>query len=183
MEREEIERALYKRRSALPHGEDERLVSLACQAFENLGWDFELIDSLEIPPACPDVSQVVDLLSRQRAGYGDTYSDYAEIHAAGERGIVVHIWHDRIEARLPTIVWAGGVFDPVPACHTHRTIAASEATLGELMTAFRRARRARAGQFRRCHYCGRSIPPEHRDRMDGMTVCHGCAEEHLGVLH
>jgi len=42
------------------------------------------------------------------------------------------------------------------------------------------ARRARQATFGTCRFCGGTIAPEH---MHGDDVCHGCAENRLGVVH
>jgi hypothetical protein len=50
----------------------------------------------------------------------------------------------------------------------------------ELGHAVARAESRRQRALRRCKYCGAQLVP---GRMHSATICHGCAEQHLGVVH
>lgn len=47
----------------------------------------------------------------------------------------------------------------------------------------RGAARRRRSSYRRCAECNEWVAPEHRDRMAGRHVCHGCQERHHGIVH
>ena len=49
-----------------------------------------------------------------------------------------------------------------------------------LRSLIKAASEMRRATFKTCRYCGRTCPPE---SMDGGTVCHGCQERELGIVH
>ncbi|MES1024891.1 hypothetical protein ABN584_18900 [Gloeocapsa sp. BRSZ] len=106
--------------------------------------------------------------------------DAIQINSGGKKGIIVLVTPGVVEFRLPTVEWRG----------PHSPVESS--TLWKRVELRRRSRRVdwrkllesalqeREQQFRPCRYCGEEFPPEHRH---GDDVCHGCAEQHLGIVH
>lgn len=105
--------------------------------------------------------------------------DVIEIEIEGERGIVVLVTPEAFEIRMPTTEWLGGVCDPAPSSRFWKRVSADKLTEDDLARLLDRALKARQREFKRCRYCGESVPPEHRISDD---VCHGCASRYEGVV-
>ncbi len=108
--------------------------------------------------------------------------DVIEISHLDDRGIVVLVTAEAVELRLPTVEWTKGAYGPAYASRlwkrvTWKKLDGEEGLLLSLLT---EAIERRAAEFRECKYCGQLVPPEYQH---GKNVCHGCAEEHLGVVH
>lgn len=99
------------------------------------------------------------------------------VNIDGDRGVVVILRSQSVEIRLPTIEWHGP-HTPVTTTRLWKRAPTAGLTPEDLKSLVCRGLRARRGQFRKCRYCGREVPVEHRFSTD---VCHGCAEKHLGV--
>ena len=95
----------------------------------------------------------------------------------GEKGIIVVAGDASIDIHLPTIRWVTPGM-PEASCHPWRSVPLAEVNLDVLASLVMRGLRARAAQYRRCRYCHETFPPEHRNG----TICHSCAERHLGVV-
>ena len=95
----------------------------------------------------------------------------------GVRGVLVRIKEHVVEVHLPSVRWEG--HRPVPASRFWRSIPTEDLSSDALHEFVRRGIHARRSQFRRCRFCGRLVPPEHRYRPD---VCYGCATNHLGKI-
>jgi hypothetical protein len=102
--------------------------------------------------------------------------DAIQLTEPADLGIIVLLTPDAIELRLPTIVWQ---IHPIPSSRLWKRIEFPVA-ISEVALAISAAREARSTQFHRCRFCGDLYPPERRHSDD---VCHGCAENHLGVVH
>jgi len=96
-----------------------------------------------------------------------------------EIGPVILVTPDAVEFRLPTLAWPHpGI--PAPSSRLWRRVDLDDFDSVDLSSLLKSARAARRRQFHVCRYCGRKVPPEHRHSQD---VCHGCAEQHLDVVH
>lgn len=95
----------------------------------------------------------------------------------GEKGVIVVEGDTSIDIHLPTIRWVTPG-TPEPSSDLWRSISLAGLTLEALASLVSRGLRARAAQYRRCRYCHQTYPPEHRNG----TVCHSCAERHLGIV-
>jgi hypothetical protein len=100
-----------------------------------------------------------------------------EFSSGGDKGIVVRLEADHVEIRLPTVIWEGP-HTPSLSSNAWTSIPWEDVSEDTLLTLFAEGRAARLSLFRRCQFCGRDVPPEHR--IDEET-CHGCAERHQGV--
>ncbi|HKQ50438.1 MAG TPA: hypothetical protein VJZ71_20365 [Phycisphaerae bacterium] len=96
-----------------------------------------------------------------------------------DRAVVVLITPEAIEIRLPTLEWPHPHV-PAPSSRLWKRLNWEGLTDKRLTRLLEEAAAARAAEFATCRFCGESFPPESRD---GADVCHGCAEEHLGVVH
>jgi hypothetical protein len=96
-----------------------------------------------------------------------------------EIGPVVLVTPEAIEFRLPTVRWLHPGL-PVPTSQLWRRITYEFAPPEGLAKLIASSRAARKRQFKTCRYCRNRVPPEHRH---GGDVCHGCAEQHLGIVH
>ena len=96
----------------------------------------------------------------------------------GDRGLVVTVTPREIRICHPTIKWKGP-HTPVRSVRTWRKLRANAVSDAELVELLGAGIEARRRQFKKCRLCTGEFPPEHRHG----SVCHGCAEAHLGVLH
>jgi hypothetical protein len=105
--------------------------------------------------------------------------DVIQIDEIAEDGLVVILTREALELRLPTVEWTHP-HCPARSSRLWKRVqweGMGKEKLAELIAA---ARKARSRQYRKCNYCSERTPPEH---MHAKDVCHGCAEEHLGVIH
>jgi len=94
-------------------------------------------------------------------------------------GIVVLVTRDALELRLPTIEWPHP-HEPRRTSRLFRKIEWVSIDGREaLRDLLKEALEARRVEFRTCRFCSLSFPPEQMIQTD---VCHGCAENHLGVV-
>jgi hypothetical protein len=99
--------------------------------------------------------------------------------------IVVRLGRTYIEVRLFTLTWPHP-HTPEPASRPFVKIRWSDLPedLDMAREAIRllieSARIVRKAEYRTCRFCRGLLPPEH---MHDKDVCHGCAEQHLGVVH
>lgn len=94
-------------------------------------------------------------------------------------GIVVLVTREALELRLPTIEWPGP-HEPRRTSRLFRRIEwVSIDSREALLDLLKEALEARRVEFRTCRFCSLSFPPEQMIQTD---VCHGCAENHLGVV-
>jgi hypothetical protein len=97
--------------------------------------------------------------------------------------VVVLVTPDVVEARLPTVKWAGP-HSPVPCSLPAKRMKLSRAESGEALEALiADVRTRRQQEIRPCDVCGRPTEPEHAHRMFGKYVCHGCAEREFHIVH
>lgn len=121
--------------------------------------------------------RVLDLLPLAGVERG---RDVIQLTESVDDGLVIIVTAEAVELRLPTVEWTGGAHSPVLSSRSWKRVTATSITNEQLAALIDEARKARRAQYRTCRYCGRPTPPEHRH---SNTVCHGCAEEHLGVVH
>lgn len=121
-----------------------------------------------------DLIRVADVLLVERT------RDSIQIDCApAEIGPIILVTPDAVDFRLPSLdrVHPG---IPSPSSISWRRLDLEAAYSGDMNTLLRSARTARKRQFLTCRYCGSKVPPEHRHARD---CCHGCAEQHLDVVH
>jgi hypothetical protein len=106
--------------------------------------------------------------------------DAIQIEHGGERGLVVLVTAEAVEIRLPTTEWTQGAYGPAPSSRLWKRVRTARVSEGPLDLAdlLRKAREARAREFRMCKYCKEELPVEHRQG----NVCHGCSERFEGVV-
>lgn len=102
-----------------------------------------------------------------------------EIAIEGDAGIVLWITSKQLEIRIPTVVWTGGTHSPVQTTRPWQVQPWSDLTQDRLQQMLVEAKEIRRSEFARCRFCGNLVPVEHRHD----DVCHGCAEQHLGIVH
>jgi hypothetical protein len=107
--------------------------------------------------------------------------DAIQIEHGGERGLVVLVTAEAVEIRLPTTEWTQGAYGPTPSSRLWKRVRAARVSEGQLELAdlLRKAREARAREFKVCRYCKEVLPVEHRHG----NVCHACSERFEGVVH
>ena len=105
--------------------------------------------------------------------------DAVEVHVGGEVEIVVIVTAEALELRLPTVEWTKGAYGPVPASRLWKRVKWEDNTAERLVELVEAAMAKRRSEFKPCRFCHREFPPEHRHG----SVCHGCAERHMGVVH
>lgn len=98
--------------------------------------------------------------------------------SGGTRGIAVVVTADAFDIHLPTTEWHG--HEPVVTTRRWRSIPHDQVDRQTLRRLLAEARQERRSEFRRCQFCGKSVPVEHR--YDDQT-CHGCSSTHFGVLY
>lgn len=102
---------------------------------------------------------------------GDPYEAVVRITDEEVSVSLFHLrWEGSHEFRIHPIGLAGLRWDRLPSSSTRTAIRC-------LIKAASDMRRA---TFKACQYCERICPPE---SMDGGTVCHGCQERVLGIVH
>ena len=150
--------------------------------------DFNVIDSEGKYPACGLrrldrlAVRIMELAPDARL---ERTRDAYQICSGDEDGVVLLVTCEAIEFRLPTVEWTGGAYGPVGTSRLWKRVSLEKlTTTGELdAEAFfgllAAAKRKRASEFKKCRFCKKSFPPEHRHG----DVCHGCAEQHLGIVH
>jgi hypothetical protein len=114
-----------------------------------------------------------------RSGQSERRPSSTDIAYDGDRGIIVRVAPKTIEIRHPSINWQGA-HTPTPSTVVWRRIRADAVSDAVLAGLLERGIVARRRQFRKCRYCGHAFPPEHRHE---TSVCHGCAEHHLGIVY
>jgi len=110
--------------------------------------------------------------------------DAIQIDYLDQHGLVLLVTPEALEIRLPTVEWSGP-HRPAPSSRFWTRVSwkelgdleADDAPLLDLILA---ALEARAAEFRRCRYCKRSVPAEHRHSHD---VCRSCASQRPGIAH
>lgn len=106
--------------------------------------------------------------------------DAIQIDADSEDdGITVLLTPEAIEVRLPTVDWVGP-HTPVLSSRLWKRELLGDLSEEQAVRLCLDGLAARRAEFRRCRYCGRSVPPEHMQTED---VCAVCAERHLGIIH
>ncbi|HEY3319329.1 MAG TPA: hypothetical protein VGP72_02490 [Planctomycetota bacterium] len=106
--------------------------------------------------------------------------DVFQFTEGGDAGIVVVVTAEAVELRLPTVEWTCGSYGPAQASRLWKRVKWNEDTGTRLPELIEAARKARQREYRTCKFCGERVAPENRHSRD---VCHGCAEERLGVVH
>lgn len=107
-------------------------------------------------------------------------SDSIQINYNDLKGITVLVTSEAFEIRLPTIEWAGGAYDPVQTSDLWKRIEIEEINDDEIQGLLHLGLKEQVKHLGTCEYCKKEF---HESQMDGETVCHGCAERELGVLH
>jgi hypothetical protein len=112
----------------------------------------------------------------------DRTRDCIQLTERDERGVVLLVTPEAVELRFPTVDWLGP-HSPAVSSRLLERIVLKDIDDAELVSRVDEARQKRHNEFVPCHYCQRPTPPEHRHKIDGKTVCHGCAERHEGIVH
>jgi hypothetical protein len=107
--------------------------------------------------------------------------DAIQIETGEEEGVVVLVTAEAVEMRLPRVEWTCGAYGPAPSSRLWKRVKAEKIHDGEidLLDLLCKAQSARRREFRKCRYCKKLIPAEHRHG----NVCHGCAERYMGCVH
>ena len=121
-----------------------------------------------------------DLIREAKYPYAERTREAIQIYCEpADIGPVILVTPDAVEFRLPTLAWPHpGI--PSPSSRLWRRVDLDDFDSVDLASLLKSARAARRRQFNKCRYCGRKVPPEHRH---SPYVCHGCAEQHLHVVH
>lgn len=113
--------------------------------------------------------------------------DIIQLFYGEQSGITVVVTPEAVEVRIPTIEWSGGEYGPVESSRLYRRLLlrqlpepVSVECKALLSDCFQAALKKRQSEFKKCRYCGETVPPEHRFSRD---VCHGCASRHIGVVY
>jgi len=109
--------------------------------------------------------------------------DAIQIDYFGDRGVTLLLTPEYVDVRLPTIDWTQGSHGPVASSRSWRRYKIVRPDTDDGMTplldlvhgGLERRRR----EFRKCRFCGKEVPVEHRTG----DACHGCASEHLGIVY
>ena len=102
--------------------------------------------------------------------------DYPE--SLRDYGVIIFLMPDYLEVCLPSTDWVTPYL-PIPTSTSWKRFEINSINEDGLLELVEQGRKARRRQFRRCKYCEKKFPPEHRHG----NVCHGCAERELGVVH
>jgi hypothetical protein len=109
--------------------------------------------------------------------------------AGGDPGeVIVTATRDELSVSIFSVRWDG---PHTPRIHGNplSTVAWSDLpadskqaleVIGHLIEA---ARTIRVAAYEKCEICGEVNPPEWMGKYDDRIACHGCAEQHLGVVH
>jgi hypothetical protein len=97
--------------------------------------------------------------------------------------VVIRVRGDRITVAEFAVVWDSPysvVMRPNVVASIKWTALPREALVTTLQALIEAISVGRRAKYRTCRFCGKTIPPEsqHDD-----SACHGCAEQHLGVVH
>jgi hypothetical protein len=109
--------------------------------------------------------------------------DVIQFELREEPGLVLLVTAEAIEVRLPTVEWTRGSHGPAPSSRYWKRIkipGSGQLNMKRMESLIEEARSVRAAEFVTCRFCKKDFPPEHGHDDD---VCHGCAEQHLGVVH
>ena len=120
----------------------------------------------------------------------DRTRDVFQFTDRDEEGVIVVITPEAVEFRMPTTEWPHP-HTPIPSSRLWKRVTLGKLVdkkLGEFSATkiqefLDKAQQERSNEFRKCHFCGRAVPREHRHYIDGKHVCHGCSEQHLGIVH
>lgn len=120
-----------------------------------------------------------DLIREAKYPYAERTRDAIQIYCEpADIGPVILVTPNAVEFWLPTLTLP---HPGIPrASRLWRRVDFDEFDSVDLASLLKSARSARRRQFNKCRYCGRKVPPEHRQSPD---VCHGCAEQHMHVVH
>lgn len=106
--------------------------------------------------------------------------DAIQLDIGDDRGVVVLVTPEAIEVRLPTVEWTRGTYGPADSSVLWKRLRHRGRLTDRFRTAILSAIRLRLDQFKSCRFCGEPVSLEHRH---GDDVCHGCAQNHLGIVH
>ena len=107
-------------------------------------------------------------------------SDSIQINYNDLKGIVVLVTNEAFEIRIPTIEWAGGSYDPVQTSDLWKRYEFKEINDDEIGQLLNHGLDEQKKHIRTCSHCKKEF---YESQMHSETVCHGCAERELGVLH
>jgi hypothetical protein len=85
---------------------------------------------------------------------------------------------DFVEICLPSTDWVRPYL-PIRSSSSWKRFEIHSINEDELPELIEQGRKVRCQQFKKCKYCERNFPPEHRHG----DACHGCAENELGIVH
>ena len=108
--------------------------------------------------------------------------DVIQIEVRTEPGLVLVVTAESIELRLPTTEWTRGAYAPAPSSRYWKRIkvpGSGQLNKKRMESLIEEAQGVRAAEFLTCRFCRKDFPPEHRHD----DVCHGCAEQHMGIVH
>lgn len=97
--------------------------------------------------------------------------------------VVVIVTPETVEARLPTVEWAGP-HSPVSCSLPAKRMKLGRAEDGGALASMISEVIARRQQeIRPCDVCSHPTEPEHAHKMFGKYVCHSCAEREFHIAH
>lgn len=107
--------------------------------------------------------------------------DVIQLNWQGENGLVVLVTPDSVEFRRPSVEWTCGSYAPALTSRLLKRVELinrkRQPNFSKLIQQVLQSLRS---QMRQCRYCRQAFLPE---RMHSEDVCHGCAEQYLGVVH
>ncbi len=102
-----------------------------------------------------------------------------DVDVNADNGIVLILTPETLKLHLPSVEWTTP-YSPAPTSVLWKRIKWDRVTERELPGLIDDARKKRRSQYNLCKYCAEKFPPELRH---SRNVCHGCAEEYLGIDH
>lgn len=108
--------------------------------------------------------------------------DAIQIDYLGDRGVTLLLTPEYVDVRLPAIDWTQGSHGPVASSRSWRRYKIRrdrDDGVTPLLDLVHRGLDKRRSEFRRCRFCGKDVPVEHRTG----NACHGCASAHLGIVY
>lgn len=109
--------------------------------------------------------------------------DVYQFTTADPQGVVVIVTPDSIEVRMPTVEWTWGYAGPVKSSILWKRRRLDKLNDEQIHKLILSGVQKRQREFQPCHFCRKPTPPEHAHTLDGNWVCHGCSEQHMGVVH
>ncbi len=125
--------------------------------------------SLLLPEATVERTRDVIQITCPEVDYPKSLQDY---------GVILLFMPNFMEICLPFTDWVTP-YSPIRSSSSWKRFDINSINEDELSELIKQGRKARRRQFKKCKYCEKRFPPEHRHG----DVCHGCAESNLGIVH